>query len=218
MATTTERPATLARRVSESSQRRRQEQRASLSGRIHRAASDLLLEGGYEALSLRKVAARIGYTATTIYRYYRDKDELVASVVREGFESFERALVAAEDSAADPFEQLRAVGLAYVRFGIENPIPYRTLFLHRPELWERRIADAPHAHDAALAVITRVVDRCIATGETRDRDGAVVALAAWATFHGVVSMTLALPVLAAVAADEVAETAVRLHVEGLRAP
>jgi AcrR family transcriptional regulator len=218
MATTTERPATLARRVSESSRRRRQEQRADLSRRIHRAASDLLLEGGYEALSLRKVAARIGYTATTIYRHYRDKDELVASVVREGFESFEHALLEAEASASDPFEQLRAVGMAYVRFGIANPIPYRTLFLHRPELWERRAGDAPSGHDAALEVLTRVMERCIVTGDTRDRDVAVLALAAWATFHGVVSMTLALPVLAAVAAEEVAETAVRLHVEGLRAP
>jgi AcrR family transcriptional regulator len=41
------------------------------------AAGALFLEQGYERFSLRKVAERIGYSPTTIYPYFRDKDDLL---------------------------------------------------------------------------------------------------------------------------------------------
>jgi AcrR family transcriptional regulator len=49
------------------------------------AAGALFLEQGYERFSLRKVAERIGYSPTTIYLYFRDKDDLLFTVVDEGF-------------------------------------------------------------------------------------------------------------------------------------
>ncbi len=46
-------------------------------------ARQMLLEGGYEALTIRAVASRVGIAVGTVYNYYRSKDLLVASVMLE---------------------------------------------------------------------------------------------------------------------------------------
>jgi AcrR family transcriptional regulator len=207
---------TLSRQVLEASQRRRAEQRDGLRRRIHRAASDLLLEEGYAAFSLRRVAARIGYTATTIYRYYADKDDLVFSIVREGYEALVQTLRAADRESYDPFEQLRALGRAYVRFGVEHPVHYRIMFMQRPEFWDHAPLAERGGRERALAALREVVDRCIATGDTRDRDGEALSLALWSALHGVVAMALATPFVDESAAGSVAETQLALLVDGLR--
>jgi AcrR family transcriptional regulator len=48
---------------------------------ILQATRELLVEGGVQHLTIEGVAARSGVAKTTIYRRYRDKDDLALSVV-----------------------------------------------------------------------------------------------------------------------------------------
>ncbi len=48
---------------------------------ILQATRELLVEGGVQGLTVEKVAARAGVAKTTIYRRWRDKDELALAVV-----------------------------------------------------------------------------------------------------------------------------------------
>ncbi|MDX6560813.1 MAG: hypothetical protein QOD65_627 [Gaiellales bacterium] len=48
---------------------------------ILQATRELLVEGGVRGLTIEKVAARAGVAKTTIYRRWRDKDELALAVV-----------------------------------------------------------------------------------------------------------------------------------------
>ena len=48
---------------------------------ILQATRELLVEGGVQRLTIEGVAARSGVAKTTIYRRYRDKDDLALSVV-----------------------------------------------------------------------------------------------------------------------------------------
>src|SRR3954453_19791233 len=48
---------------------------------ILQATRELLVEGGGQHLTIEGVAARAGVAKTTIYRRYRDKDDLALSVV-----------------------------------------------------------------------------------------------------------------------------------------
>lgn len=45
--------------------------------RIINAAIEIIEQEGYEKLSLRKIAANIEYSPTTIYLYYKDKAEII---------------------------------------------------------------------------------------------------------------------------------------------
>src|SRR5262245_38488480 len=123
-----------AERVRHASRERREQQKEGLRRTILKAAGELFLESGYEGFSMRRVAERIGYSATTIYRYYEDKDDLLFAVVHEGFVEFAQRLAAAAEDAASPLKRLEALGQAYVRFGLESPIYYQMMFMQRADL------------------------------------------------------------------------------------
>lgn len=204
MPTRPPKPATISDRVREASAKRREEQKAGTRDVIFRAAVDLLAERGYEGFSLRRLAERIGYTPTTIYRYFRDKDELVIAVLLEGFAEFSAALRAAVDRSPDPFEQLDHLGRAYVRFGLEHPVMYRVLFMQRADVWQRIPPERLEREcgENAFDLLQGAVQRAIATGRTRTKDVEGAALSLWALTHGVVSLSLAMPNMADPAARE----------------
>ena len=56
--------------------------------RIVEEARDLYLTAGLAGLSMRKVAERVGVTATALYRHFEDKQALLLAVVQAGFERF----------------------------------------------------------------------------------------------------------------------------------
>ena len=51
--------------------------------RLLAAALELVEEEGVEALSMRRLAARVGVSATALYRHFADKDELLQHLVDE---------------------------------------------------------------------------------------------------------------------------------------
>ena len=61
---------------------RRQNHRASLRREILDAASRLFVEEGFERATLRRIAAQIEYSPTTIYLYFKDKNELLSGRLR----------------------------------------------------------------------------------------------------------------------------------------
>src|SRR5262245_39618468 len=118
---------TQSEQVRQASRRRRERQKQELRQAILATAGGLILEGGYEGLSLRQVAERTGYSATTIYLYYENKDALVGAVIGEGFSRLLRTLDGV--STEDPLACIADLGRAYVRFARANPVYYRLMFV-----------------------------------------------------------------------------------------
>jgi AcrR family transcriptional regulator len=99
----------------------------NLSQRGHeivQAARTLLEEEGVEGLSMRRIAARLGIQAPSIYKHLPDKQALVNALVSEGFEEAAAAFAAALENADDP---LGALGAAYRGFAHRHPHLYRLM-------------------------------------------------------------------------------------------
>ena len=62
---------------------RREGEKHELRQRLLSAAGQEFLEHGYENFSLRRVAEVIGYSATTIYLYFENKDDLLLATVQD---------------------------------------------------------------------------------------------------------------------------------------
>src|SRR5436853_6901682 len=120
---------TQAQRLRQAIRNRQAQEKQELRQVILTAAGTLFLEQGYERFSLRKVAELIGYSPTTIYLYFRDKDDLLFTVVDEGFKRFGQQLAAAAASTGDPWERIIALGRAYVAFGLQNHEYYQLMFM-----------------------------------------------------------------------------------------
>lgn len=149
--------------------------RSELSPRARQivdAARELLEQEGPEALSMRRVAARLGIRAPSLYEHLADKQALEAALISAGFEESAELFAAAVHGSDEP---LAALAAAYRDFARRHPHLYR-LMTDRPLPRERLV---PGVEDrAALPVLQ-------ATGGDATR-----ARAAWAFAHGMAILEL----------------------------
>ena len=182
---------TQAERLREVSRRRREQEKENLRRAIIDAAAALFLEHGYEGLSMRQIAERIGYSATTIYRYYEDKDDLLFAIVQEGFLRFGRQLAKAAESSEEPRERLAALGRAYIEFGLGNPVYYRLMFMQRFDfLFETRGEHRAPVIDS-FGVLREAVEQAMRSGFLRPGDPETTSTVIWSVVHGITSLAIA---------------------------
>src|SRR5690349_20231477 len=184
---------TRAERLREASRQRREQEKQDVRLAILDAAAELFREHGYERFSLRQVAERIGYSPTTIYLYFTDKDDLLFTVADAGFTRFGEQLVAAAASTVDPIGRLTAMGRAYIDFGIGNPAYYQLMFMQRGDFLMANKAGECEPRIDSSGVLQQAVRDAIDAGAVRSGDAASYADALWALVHGTVALAISMP-------------------------
>ena len=137
---------------------------------IATVARELLEEEGPEALSMRRLADRLGIRAPSIYKHVPGKEALEDAVISAGFEELAEVLEQAHGSGG-----LEAPASAYRRFAKRHPHLYR-LMTDRPL---RRDHLTPGVEDRAAAPLVA------AAGGDAD-----LARAAFAFAHGMTILEL----------------------------
>jgi AcrR family transcriptional regulator len=201
-------------RVRRASKERRDQQKQEVRQAILDAAAELFVEQGYQGFSLRQVAERIGYSATTIYLYFEGKDDLLFTVAEEGFTRFGTQLLATRGEA-DPLRRLHTIGRAYVEFGLDNPHYYALMFIDRGDfLLGYRIGEhKPRL--GALDVVERSVQEGIDAGQIKPGSARSYADALWAAVHGIVALHIAMPPFDRQRAANAAEAVLEVMIAGL---
>jgi AcrR family transcriptional regulator len=173
---------------------RRERERLETRGRILDAARELFVELGYDAVTMRKVAEKAEYSATAIYHHFDDKKDLLRELCDQDFRQLASRFTEFA-GVADPIEKLRAVGRAYIDFGLAFPNHYRLMFMTAHE-----VMDSCESHlkkgvpeEDAYAFVRQAVEQCIAAKRFRPElsDVDLVTQAFWAAGHGVASLIIA---------------------------
>jgi AcrR family transcriptional regulator len=153
--------------------------------KISDAAQDLFLRDGIDGVSMRKVAEKVGVTAPAIYRYFRDKDELLNEIIRCGLEMLEDYLKPALE-ADDPYQRLHLLIDRYLDFAIEQPKYFDFAFL----VPGRNLSDIPEEiqrHNwTTFGMAVEQVAMCMEEGIFRREDPLETSILLWATVHGLV--------------------------------
>jgi AcrR family transcriptional regulator len=137
---------------------------------IASVARELLETEGPEAVSMRRIADRLGIRAPSLYKHVPDKAALEAALIAAGFEE-----LAERFGAAGTPRDLRAVARAYREWALEHPHLYR--LMTRGRLPRERLPAGVEAAAAAPVIA--------ATGGDPD-----AARAAFAFAHGMVILEL----------------------------
>lgn len=162
---------------------------AGFRERLCEAAERLFAEHGPEAVTMRQLAADLGVSPMTPYRYFKDKDDILAAVRTNGFNRFSEALEAAFDSVEGGRAKGAAVGEAYLKFAFEHPATYKLMFdLDQPneETYPDLVAAARRARDTQSHWVKELIAEGIFTGDP-DEIGHLF----WAATHGAVGLELA---------------------------
>ena len=159
---------------------------------IARAAREILVAEGLHAVSLRRVASRLGVTAPALYAHVADKRDLLQGIAEQEVQR----LLAQFDriDADDPIERVRLQCHAYMDYACSNPDLFRAMFLFRPELTAE-----PRGDQAPL--VSRLLDRAAEpvraarqSGRLDDHvDPELAALTIWTAVHGAASLLLTGP-------------------------
>jgi AcrR family transcriptional regulator len=182
---------TQSERIRTASKARREQQKAEVRQSILNTASNLLCEKGYDGFSLRKLAERIGYTATTIYLYFHDKDDLLATLINERFNHWEEQVALAAAQVEDPVERLRAFARAYLEFGQNDPSFFKGAFLQRPEIIMKVMG--PERLTKGLTVVREALQNGIEQGLFHPCDLEETSRALWAAVHGALTLMVTMP-------------------------
>jgi AcrR family transcriptional regulator len=172
-------------------QTRREKQKAELRSELVDAAHKLVQEEGYEGLTIRKLAKRVGYAPMSVYSYFADKQDILFALAEDAFQTLARRIE--DHPAGDPIEALKVVMTEYAAFGLGNPNEYRTVFMTEkvkpPE--GKTFAEMQEGNPLMKVLIERV-EACVAAGKLKG-DPRAIATMLWAVGHGTISLLITFP-------------------------
>lgn len=158
-----------------------------LRERISAAAQELYLREGVEGVSMRKIAREVGVSAPAIYRYFRNKEELLNEIVVEGLKILERYLAPALDSGT-PQERLKRLAERYLDFAVEQPRYFDFAFLV-PSPLIVGVEDELNRPDwGTFRLCVDQVGACMEQGTFASDDPLETAITIWAEVHGLVTL------------------------------
>ncbi len=170
---------------------RRAREKDDLRQKILSAASELFVENGFDNVSMRKVADRIEYAASTIYLYFKNKNELVAGICGDAFEALIAGLEEIEGRELPPLDSFLAGVRCYIKFGLDHPHQYRLVFSNPvPEQFDEEFREVNSLGMQALQHLARSIERCRDAGVFTKTDPQLDAYVIWMILHGVTSVII----------------------------
>jgi AcrR family transcriptional regulator len=190
----------------------RQRYRDALRRSILDTAREAFARHGYEGVTMRMLAEKLGCSHANLYLHFKDKEALFDCLVEDSLQQFADGLRKVPESARrDPVEFLRMAGRAYVEFGVTNPSTYEFAFsLRRPE-------NRPRKTHFTYDRLRSGVQRCIDEKRFRRMDVEVASQALWAAAHGITSLIILRPAVPRTDREKLIGQVIDAAVDGLLA-
>ena len=159
-------------------------------GDLRRALVEAALEvadrEGFEALTSRALARKLGVSHAAPARHFPNRGSLLAEVAAEAFERFAAALAqAAKGHTAEA--AFAAMGRAYVRFAVDHPGLLRLMFNPELETLAEPSERLQSASDHAYAVLQSGARQALGDAAS-EADVAAAAFYGWSLAHGAASL------------------------------
>jgi AcrR family transcriptional regulator len=144
----------------------------------------IISEMGAKELSLRKIAQWAGVSHTAPYRHFKDKNAILASVAKQGFDlMLEKTQKNIAKSRGDELIHFGIIGLSYIEFAIDCPSHYRVMFATRHE--NSYFSDEFKPKSIPVYKLLRdTISSCQVKGLLKKGNLNEMSLAAWSVVHG----------------------------------
>ena len=173
---------------------RRAEEKARRRASILDAAESVVLEKGFDALTLGDVASLARLSRSLVYVYFDGKEDLGYALAHRGSQELTRRFEHAAAAHTDGAAQIFAIGRAYVRFAKEEPARFE--MMAHAQSREADVDDVGASEGAllrsdmaALHLMADVIRRGHKDGSIRSAlDPLKTSIALWSFLHGVIQV------------------------------
>ena len=170
--------------ITERKIRQKEEVRASI---LH-ASWKIVEKEGWQALSIRKIAEAIEYSAPVIYDHFANKEAILFEFTRQGFQRLNKELSVAKTAASSPEDQLIAIADAYWEFAFSNKEYYQLMYgLGMPTCETIRQISELHSFSE---LILDTIRNLIAGSNNQATDPILKLHTYWSMLHGLISINM----------------------------
>ncbi len=158
---------------------------AEFRNHLCEVGTQLFAEQGFEGFNMRELARRLGVSAMTPYRYFKDKEAIMSEIRVRAFARFADWL---EEQLSAPSADDTTLSRAYAQYAIQERAQYRLMF--------DLIQPASAAFPALTAQVQRLRElitahlRALSDRELIGGDPDLLGLTLWSVLHGVTGLYL----------------------------
>ena len=157
--------------------------------KIATAARKLLDKEGAEAVTMRRVAEKVGITAMAIYRHYPDRTALLNALADEGFQELAASLKGRRFTGSVE-ERLAKMADLYLDHALANPRLFELMFLTPREGARQYPKDFKARRSPTATLMADVLAEGMAAGEFRKDDPWEITFEMGAFSHGLIMLYL----------------------------
>ena len=198
---------------------RKEREREEMRELILNAANDIIAAEGFVGLSIRKIANNIEYSPAIIYHYFKDKDDIVNYLMKNGYKKIIDAISSTPSSQNDPVQKLKDMTRNYINTALSMPDEFMAAQLNTTpgllEFTSSMFAGASFKKPA-LAILCQCLKEIY---EDKDTDDSLVELTAQvivaSTFGLIIRLILEKDIISEERKEKLINHYIRLTVEGL---
>ncbi len=175
---------------------RKARQKDELKQKVLKVAEQLFVKDGYQNVSMRKIAEKIEYSPTTIYRLFENKADIIEQLIADGyasvFECYEEIL---SNQYTSPLQTFNEIIKEYIKFGINNPNHYE-LWFSSSDLTEKN-GKLMMTHGRTQYQVYQtwfdLIDECKEKKFMNNRKTNEIFQIIWSGVHGIISLRINYP-------------------------
>lgn len=159
-----------------------------MRSRMAEAALQIYCQEGLEAISFRRMAEALGLSTMLAYRYFENKEALLARMRTQCLMDFD-AHLRARLTHTEPMERFVDAGFGYVEYVQRNPEHYLLMFsTHQPP--PEQYPELLMARRQLFEYMISLVQACVDVGQIRG-DARRMTHVAWMGLHGLLTLQAA---------------------------
>ncbi len=172
---------------------RRNKEKEAIRKLILNAAGEIFASEGLENASIRKIAAKIDYSPTTIYLYFKDKKDLFDCLIEDAFQKLLQMSRIIMYDGDDLLETLKKALRIYVDFGMQYPNHYRVAFMTEIKAPAEAYFKNEKTSDRVFNNLRDIVRECVKKNFFRLNNVELISQIFWAIDHGITSLIITNP-------------------------
>jgi AcrR family transcriptional regulator len=170
---------------------RRTRRKQLLRQKILDVSREILLSQGFAALTMRRVAEAIDYSAAAIYLHFQSREQIAQELCFAGLKRLFERLQSVP--AKDPMTRLAGYARAYLEYAQSDPETYRLIFMADPQLSKAVFTDrdSSGSGEAALGLIVTAFTELRTSSKKTGAKPIELAELLLAGLHGLASLRIA---------------------------
>lgn len=169
---------------------RKEAEKEALKKKIIDAANEILINEGYENLSIRKIAAKIEYSPGIIYHYFKDKSEILSFIIKREQTKILKIINETPIDKNKPENSIINVLRKYMSFMLEEKELSKVVLISNLDdvnLKIKMLYEGVAKDKKTIGSLCNSIQIGIANGRFKKTDVELTAQIIWASTYGLIS-------------------------------